>query len=171
MSMLARDLLPERHSTPGLPFHADLFMYSDFDIPDVEYPDHVHAGVRLLVTVDCANVTQICSARGRWEYTVQAPCAGAGIGMPIELRGIVENGETEYVHAGGTHFVDGTPLPARLQLLFDFDLLDEPSFNATMDAFRLGDLRDAAKRGELDLQNSEVAAMVAELAEAVRGRE
>ena len=68
-------------------------------------------------------------------------------------------------------FLDGTPpLPARLQLLMNFSVFDEPAWNATMDAFRLQDMIDAASAGELDLRDPAIAAMVAPLAAAVRAR-
>ena len=104
------------------------------------------------------------------RYSVQAPCSGAGVGLPVELRGYRMDAPTQYLHAGGSHFLDGTPLPARLQLLMNFSVFDEPAWNATMDAFRLQDMIEAAMAGELDLHDPAVAAMVAPLAAAVRAR-
>ena len=172
LTTLARSLHGALHSTPhAKPEHFDNCTLSHF--PGARAAPRkpgLHLGVRLLITLECANVTHVRDPRGRWEYSVQAPCAGAGVGLPSELRGYIEDGPTRYLHAGGTHFLDGTPLPARMQLLMNFSVFDEPAWNATMDAFRLQDMIDAAAAGELDLCDPVVAAMVASLAAAVRVR-
>jgi hypothetical protein len=171
LTTLARSLHPAQHSTPGQPDHIDNCTLAHFPgARDAPRQPGIHLGVRLLTTLECANVTHIRDPRGRWEYSVQAPCAGAGVGMPAELRGYIEGAPTRYMHAGGSHFLDGTPLPARLQLLMNFSVFDEPAWNATMDAFRLQDMIDAAAAGELDLRDPVVAAMVAPLAAAVSAR-
>lgn len=171
LTTLARSLHGARHSTPGQPQHFDNCTLSHFPgACTAPRQPGLHLGLRLLITLECANVTHVRDPRGRWEYSVQAPCAGAGVGMPSELRGYIEDGPTRYLHAGGAHFLDGTPLPARLQLLMNFSVFDEPAWNATMDAFRLQDMVDAASAGELDLRDPAIAAMVAPLAAAVRAR-
>ena len=167
LTLIARSLLPARHSTPGSGLHYDNFTRSQFPGARNAPPQPgLHTGVRLLITLECANVTHIVDQQGGWEYKVQAPCAGAGVAMPVELRGYLEGEPTRYLHMGGSHFIDDTPLPARLQLVMDFSVFDEPKWNAAMDAFRLKDMVEAMGTDEYKLSGPEFEAMIARLVNA-----
>ena len=97
--------------------------------------------------------------------------AGGGIGLPVTLRGCREGAPTRFMHAGDTHSIDGAPLPARIQLLMNFSIFDAPAWSATMDRFRLRDIREAVSAGKLDLNDPVVKKMVAQLVAAVRARD
>ena len=67
------------------------------------------------------------------------------------------------VSTRGSHFPDGTPLPARTQVVLNLSICDVAAFNATLDRFRLNDLLDAVNEGLLNPSNPEVKTMIMEL--------
>lgn len=167
LSCHVRQNLPARWSTPGwTPFHFDNFALRHFGLagrrarPFGRRVPGLHVGLRLLVTVECPNVTQLCDPRGRWEYTAQALSPGAGIGLAVGVRGFDELAHTRLLHAGGVEFLDGKPVPLRDQLVFNFSVFDEVAWNAIMDRFRLDDIMADPR---LDLSDVKHQQMVARL--------
>ena len=91
-------------------------------------------------------------ARGFWGGFLHGlGGVGGGVGLAAEVRGYLEGVSTRYLHSGGTHFLDGTPLPARIQLLMNFSVFDAPAWNRTMDRFRMKDMLEAVGKGKLDM--------------------
>ena len=67
------------------------------------------------------------------------------------------------VSTRGSHFPDGTPLPARTQVVLNLSICDVAAFKATLNRFRLKDLQDAVHEGLLDRDDPEVKTMIMEL--------
>ena len=144
--MLIRELPEATWSTPhaGSGIHFDHFTLEDFPgASEAQDQAHLSCGVRIVFTIGCPNVTTFYDLRGGFAYTVEAPSAGAGIAMPVDVRGYLMGAETRYLHEGPAHSLSGEPMPGRIQVLVDCAVADMPAINASLDRFRLGDLIQA----------------------------
>ena len=116
-SMLIRELPEATWSTPhaGSGIHFDHFTLEDFPgASEAQDQAHLSCGVRMVFTIGCPNVTTFYDLRGGFAYTVEAPSAGAGIAMPVDVRGYLMGAETRYLHEGPAHSLSGEPMPGRI---------------------------------------------------------